>query len=151
MIPDKLRLALYIATFALLFSNLPAISQAPSGEPPVVIAGQMPLYPPIARAARVSGIVKMQVTTDGIFVTSVKVESGPPMLARFARANVQSWEFVQHEPTTFETTFDYVIEEPAQCSYSNASIKLDLPTHVRIGVKGLMTCDPSTTEEKPRR
>ncbi len=151
MIPNKLRLGMYIATFALFFSNLPAISQTSSDEPPVVIAGQIPLYPPIARAARVSGIVKMQVTTDGNFVTSIKVESGPPMLVKFTRANVQTWEFVQHKPTSFETTFEYVIEEPAQCSYSNASVKLDLPTHVRIGVKGLMTCDPSTTEEKPRR
>lgn len=148
---SKACLGLYIAAFALLSNKLPAISQTPSDELPVVIAGQMPLYPPIARAARVSGIVKMQVTTDGNFVTSIKVESGPPMLVKFARANVQTWEFLQHKPTNFETTFEYVIEEPAQCNYSNASVKLDLPAHVRISVKGLMTCDPSVTEEKPHR
>jgi hypothetical protein len=121
----------------------PAAAQKVEQQLPLVVAGEMPLYPIMARAARVQGVVKIKVTTNGKKVTAAEVESGPPMLAKFAKKNILTWEFNAHKPTTFVTTFDYVIEEPAQCDYTNAALTLKLPLEVRISVKGLKTCDPS--------
>lgn len=59
----------------------PAFAQKAEQQLPLVVAGEMPLYPIMARAARVQGVVKIKVTTDGKKVTDVDAESGPPMLA----------------------------------------------------------------------
>lgn len=127
---------------------LASLAQKADQELPLVVAGKLPLYPIMARAARVQGVVKIKVTTDGKKVTSVDVESGPPMLVKFAKEDILSWEFTEHKPTAFVTTFEYVIEEPAECGYSNGAAVLKLPLEVHISVKGLKTCDPAT-EIKP--
>ena len=121
---------------------LSSLAQKADQELPLVIAGNLPLYPIMARAARIQGVVKIKVTTDGKKVTSVETESGPPMLVKFAKENILTWNFAEHKPTTFVTTFDYVIEGPAQCDYSNDALALNLPLEARISAKGLETCDP---------
>ena len=126
----------------------PAFAQKAEQQLPLVVAGEMPLYPITARAARVQGVVKIKVTTNGEKVTSVDVESGPPMLVKFAKENILTWKFTQHKPTSFVTMFEYVIEEPAQCDYSNDALTLRLPLEVRISAKGVMACDPGI-EIKP--
>ena len=121
---------------------------AQKAELPLITAGKMPLYPMMARIARVQGVVKIRVTTDGEKVISAEAESGPPMLVKFARENILTWEFAKHSPTTFVTTFEYVIEGPDQCMYSNGVSALNLPLEVRISAKGVETCDPAA-EIKP--
>ena len=108
----------------------------------------MPIYPIMARAARVQGVVKIKATTDGKRVVAADVLSGPPMLAKFAKENLLTWEFMDHKPTTFVATFDYVIEGSAQCGYSNAVSELNLPLEIRITAKGLKTCDPAAVVEQ---
>src|ERR1035437_2537154 len=127
----------------------PAFAQKAEQELPLVIAGKMLLYPIMARLARVEGVVKIRVTTDGEKVTSFEAESGPPMLVKFAKENILTWEFVKRKPTTFITTFEYVIEGPDQCMYSNGASVLNLPLEIRISAKGLKTCDPAV-EIKPK-
>jgi hypothetical protein len=39
-------------------------------------AGQVPLYPPLARVANVEGVVHLKVTTDGHRVVDAHVEDG---------------------------------------------------------------------------
>lgn len=139
------------AVALILLCGMPPLSilaQKASQELPLVTAGKLPLYPIMARAARVQGVVKIKVTTDGKKVVSIDVESGPPMLVKFAKENILTWEFSAHKPTTFVTMFDYVIEEPAQCGYSNDALVLKLPLEVGISAKGLKTCDPAA-EIKP--
>ena len=41
------------------------LAQKAEQELPLVIAGKMPLYPIMPRLARVEGVVKIRVTTDG--------------------------------------------------------------------------------------
>jgi hypothetical protein len=65
------------------------------------------------------------------------------MLVKFAKEDIFTWEFTAHKPTTFETTFEYVIEEPAQCYYTNSNAILELPLKAHISAKGLKTCDPA--------
>jgi hypothetical protein len=120
----------------------PTLAQKPDQEIPLLTTGAMPLYPPVAVHARIQGVVKIRVKTDGRKVASVETVSGPPMLAKAAIANIHTWEFSEHKPTTFLTTFEYVIEEPSECSYRNAISLLKLPLEARISTKGLMTCDP---------
>jgi hypothetical protein len=121
----------------------PVFAQKAEQDVPLVINGKIPFYPIMARAARIQGIVKIRVVTDGEKVTSADVESGPPMLARFAKENVLTWEFSKHKPTTFVATFEYEIEGANQCTYSNGSSILNLPLEVRINAKGVQTCDPA--------
>ena len=148
MIHAKRYVALKFVGIGLVLSGALSPALAQEAELPLVIAGQMPLYPIMARAAHIQGLVRIRVTTDGEKVTSVEAESGPPMLVKSAKENVLTWEFVKHKPTTFITTFEYVIEGSAQCDYSNGVSALNLPLEVRISAKGVKTCDPAA-EIKP--
>ena len=126
----------------------PVFAQNSEHDVPLVINGKMPLYPIMARAAGIQGVVRIKVLTDGEKVAAADVESGPPMLARFAKENVLTWEFAKHKPMTFVVTFAYQIDGPNQCTYSNGSSTLNLPLEVHIYAKGIETCDPAT-ETKP--
>jgi hypothetical protein len=123
----------------------PSLAQVIVAELPIVKAGAMPLYPVIAQAARISGVVKIRVTTDGKKVASLDSENGPAMLVKAAKEIILTWTFEDHQPTSFVTTFEYRIEEPSQCGYSNGIVVLHLPAEVQVRANGLMTCDPSTT------
>jgi hypothetical protein len=138
------------AALVIVTGGASVLAQGPATDVPLVVGGKIPLYPIMARAAQIQGVVKIKVVTDGKKVTSADVESGVPMLAQFAKENVLTWEFSKHKPTTFVTTFKYVIEGPNQCAYSNGSSTLNLPLEVRINAKGVETCDPAT-ENKPNR
>lgn len=127
----------------------PAFAQKAGQELPVIIAGEMPLYPLVANHAWIQGVVKIKVTTDGEKVTSLKAESGPPMLVQAAKENILTWRFLKHKPTTFVTTFEYVIESSDQCMFSNSTSVLNLPLKIRISTKGVDTCE-SGTGNKPQ-
>jgi TonB family protein len=72
-----------------------------------------PIYPPIARAARVQGSVVLQarISKDGT-VESLRVVSGPPMLQQAALDAVKSWRYrpyrINDEPVEVETTVSVV-------------------------------------------
>ena len=127
----------------------PTLAQKTDQKLPLVIAGEMPLDPIMARLARVEGVVKIRVTTDGEKVAFLEAESGPPMLVKFAKENIRTWGFVKHTPTMFVTTFKYSIEEPEQCDYSNGASVLNLPLDIRISAKALKTCDAATGLSHP--
>jgi Gram-negative bacterial TonB protein C-terminal len=118
----------------------------PSQEPlPTVTNAAVPLYPRTADLAHIEGIVRLQVSTDGARVSNVKVESGPPMLAKAAADNVRTWEFSQHKPTTFKVKFNYRILPESGCYVDNSVVMLRLPTEVEVSTKGVHTCDPTGT------
>jgi hypothetical protein len=125
-----------------------AYTQGVDREVPLLLSGKMPLYPMTARAARVQGIVKVRVVTDGKRATSLVLESGPVMLASFTEETIRTWEFFEHKPTTFVATFEYEFESPDRCGYENGSLTLNLPLRAHIRAPGAMTCDPSA-ESKP--
>jgi siroheme synthase (precorrin-2 oxidase/ferrochelatase) len=70
------------------------------------------------------------------------------MLVNFAKENILTWEFTEHRPTTFVTTFEYAIEKPERCDFSNSVSVLRPPLEIHISTKGLETCDPAA-EIKP--
>lgn len=103
----------------------------------------MPIYPRTALLAHIQGTVKLKVSTDGTRAATVDIESGPPMLAKAAKENVLTWQFDPHKPTTFVTTFEYVITRPAQCGITNSASVLKPPLEMQVTAEGVQTCDPA--------
>lgn len=74
-----------------------------------------PVYPPIARAARISGTVVLQATIakDGT-IRDLHATSGPPMLLQAALDAVHQWTYqpflVNGEPVEVETTVNVVFQ-----------------------------------------
>jgi protein TonB len=73
----------------------------------------VPLYPPIAKAARVSGTVILQATiSKGGTIENLRVISGPPMLQQSAMDAVRSWRYrpylLNGDPVEVETTVNVV-------------------------------------------
>jgi len=70
-----------------------------------------PVYPPMAKAAHVSGTVILRATiTKNGTVEDVKVVSGPALLQQAAFNAVQQWHYkpyiVDNQPTDVETTIN---------------------------------------------
>jgi protein TonB len=73
----------------------------------------MPMYPPIAKAARVQGTVVLQATISKTgTITGLRVISGPAMLTQAAMEAVQSWRYrpylLNGDPVEVETTVNVV-------------------------------------------
>jgi protein TonB len=83
-----------------------------------VMAGMLlqkttPVYPPIAKAARVSGTVVLQATISKTgAIENLHVLSGPPMLQQAAQDAVRSWRYrpylLNNEPVEVETTVNVI-------------------------------------------
>jgi protein TonB len=72
-----------------------------------------PLYPPIAKAARVSGTVVLQATISKAgTIENLRVISGPAMLQGSAMDAVRSWRYrpylLNGDPVEVETTVNVV-------------------------------------------
>jgi hypothetical protein len=123
-------------TLLLLVLSAAGTARAQETDDPqylLVVQGEMPLYPPLARAARVSGSVRLQVTVKEGEVVAVRTTSGNPLLASPATANVKTWKFYKTVSATFVTTFTYQLETEESPEASNpTAIVLELPTSVKI-------------------
>ena len=70
-----------------------------------------PVYPPLAKAARVQGTVKFeaQIAKDGT-IQNLHLISGPPLLVQAAMQAVQQWQYkptlLNGEPVEVITTID---------------------------------------------
>jgi TonB family protein len=75
----------------------------------LLVQNRQPIYPPIAKSARVSGIVVLAATISTLGrVDNLRVVSGPEMLRESALDAVRTWRFkpymLNHQPTAIETT-----------------------------------------------
>ncbi len=109
-----------------------AMAQQSNVALPAVASAAVPLYPPLARAANVQGVVHVKVTTDGHRVIATHVEDGPKLLATAAAENARTWQFATHEPTTFTITYQYKLDAKLEGSRNNPTVVLRLPTEVEI-------------------
>jgi TonB family protein len=79
-----------------------------NGSP--VLGADMPLYPSLARVARIMGKVEIQAVTDADGkVISAQLKSGHPVLGRAALDNVKTWRFAGAGERTI--TYEFKIEE----------------------------------------
>jgi outer membrane biosynthesis protein TonB len=99
----KLPMIMAILVTAVIFAS----AQVGPRALPEVISHKKPVYPPLARQARIGGPVRLRITTDGHSVTDVAALDGHPLLVKAATDNVQTWTFADHIPGTFEVTFDF--------------------------------------------
>jgi protein TonB len=86
-----------------------AIMVSPGVALSLLVQNRHPIYPLIAKSARVSGIVVLAATISTIGrVESLRVVSGPKMLRESALDAVRTWRFksymLNNQPTAFETT-----------------------------------------------
>jgi TonB family protein len=78
---------------------------------PALISVNIPKHPPLARQARIEGIVKLTFTlaANAEEPTNVEVVSGHPLLKAAAVENVKTWRFQNPYSVErkYETTFEY--------------------------------------------
>jgi hypothetical protein len=136
----------------LLVAFLPLTAQETQAPLPKVVSASAPFYPRVAPSARIEGVVRLKVSTDGKHVVTFDTESGPPLLVQAAKENVKTWEFAQHKPASFEIRFDYKLSRPSSC-YSvwsddyQESVLLRLPSRVELSAAIPLLCDPAATIE----
>ena len=139
---SKMR-ALHLASvLTLSLGVIVSFAQQSNMSLPAVITAAVPFYPPAARAARIEGVVRMRISTDGKRVSFISAQTGPPALIKAAEENVRTWQFKKHNPTTFETTFRYKVLSESECKMDSGTVLLMLPTAVEVTAKGVRTCDP---------
>ena len=102
------------------------------GQSLLVLQGDLPLYPAVARTAHVSGNVQVRVTVKDGEVIGTDVTSGNPLLASSATDNIKTWKFEKVTNATFTTTFIYRLEKQQASGASNPKIELELPTLVKL-------------------
>ena len=102
-----------------------------SGEA-IVISASAPTYPELARAAGVTGDVRLLITITNGNVSSVEVESGDRLLAQAAADNAKSWRFADATNGTIQATFSYRLERRAAGANLNPRVELSLPRRVTI-------------------
>jgi TonB-like protein len=105
---------------------------------PMVAGASVPLYPPLARAANVQGVVHVKITTDGHSVSAAHAEDGHKLLAVAAEENARTWQFATHEPTTFTVTYHYRLDAKLKGNPNNPTVILRLPTEVEISIVPLV-------------
>src|SRR5690349_10552409 len=98
----------------LLLCACAGISQAQDATPrtPVVKSAEIPLYPHLARTARIEGTVRVQVTTDGTAIVKMLVSGAHKLLLDAAQENLKTWRFYPHKPQMFTVEFVYKLEPP---------------------------------------
>jgi TonB-like protein len=128
------------AWMILMLSVLPgaipsALAQESTEALPKVVQHSEPIYPPLARQARIQGEVSVKVTTDGESAREAVAQTGHPLLRKAAEDNVKTWKFASRTPSIFNVTFRYKLME------SSVEVEfLELPTIVQI-----LASPPETT------
>ena len=103
---DRMAAMRTVLAFMLSCVAFSCLASAQSLPEPILQSGQMPIYPPIALAARIDGEVKVAfVLNEKGEVESVDVQSGHPMLREATADIVKSWKFKL--PNLFRTEWKY--------------------------------------------
>lgn len=119
----------------LVFVACSIAAQNAAPESPVIKSAEMPLYPRLARIARVQGTVQLEVTTDGDSIKNVTATGAQQLLLSAAEANVKTWTFYKHKPQSFTVTFVYKLEAPEVYGSVNPTVLIELPNRVEVRTK----------------
>lgn len=87
----------------------------------------VPMYPQLARTARIFGTVQVHVTVKDGKVVNTKIKSGPPILATATVENILTWRFHPLVNAEFTTRFIYQIETKESLDPQNPKVELQLP------------------------
>jgi TonB family protein len=117
---------------------------------PMVAGAAVPLYPPLARAARIQGVVHIEIVTDGHNVITARVKDGQKLLAAAAEENARTWRFAVHTPTSFTITYRYKLDVKLNNSPNNPTIVLRLPTEVEVSSAPMPPLDTAGSASPPK-
>ena len=109
------------------------LSRAQSAAP-ILTAPPNIQYPPIAKAAHVSGdvTVTFAINPDGT-TTSVQVVSGPPMLVGAVADRIKHWTFKTPLPLNSQTYFEAKYSFTVKTSDDDEEDNLDTPPYIPSG------------------
>lgn len=93
-------------------------------QAPILQEAALPVYPPIGRAARITGKVVVAVTVSGGKVTGTEVKSGPRLLFGATVANLQTWRFGSDVNGTFPVTYSYAISGDETDNPTNPRVEM---------------------------
>jgi hypothetical protein len=117
---------------------------------PQLIRAEVPMYPPLARAAHVTGIVEIQVVVEKGAITDAEVKSvviesyngsvlndeGTKKVGAYlsnpSLANLKTWQFQSEDRATFVVTYIFQIQGQETSLPENPKVELDLPLFVNV-------------------
>ncbi len=109
-----------------------------------VVSAEAPLYPLMAQAMGIQGVVLLDVLIKKHEVVSAKALSGPPLLQRAATENVRSWKFYGARPAKLRVRFTYKLVG-STCGIHGETVVFRPPLDVELSAPGFVTCDPIRT------
>lgn len=123
-----------------LILAVPAFGQTtlPAAAPPILQGATLPMYPPIAKAAHVTGKVVVRVTIkDGLIVqtevlSKPAVASGGRLLESPTLENLKTWRFAADVTGTFTVTYTYEISGTETEEPTNAKVEMLPSLDVKI-------------------
>jgi len=117
-------------------SEVPGAQMRGADASLIVVRAEVPLYPALAVAARLSGVVHVRISIKDGSVRSVDATStAPPILVSAAKDNVGTWRFAPDVSSTVEVTYIYELAKEESVVRENPRITMDLPSLVRITAK----------------
>jgi hypothetical protein len=84
----------------------------------------LPVYPPIGRAASVTGALIVAATISGGKVTNIDVKSGARLLVGGTVANLKTWRFADDVNGTLTVTYTYAISGEETDSLMNPTVEM---------------------------
>jgi TonB family protein len=114
----------------------------------------VPEYPPLAKAARITGDVLLDVTLkdDGSVVSS-RVISGHPLLRAAAQTNSTSWKFAAADNKDldneeFTLTYQFRLSVSPDCGAGPTRVTIESYNRVTVLGSPIVICDPPATVKK---
>jgi TonB family protein len=119
---------------------------------PILTRADLPLYPPIARTARVQGVVEVEFNVLDGRVTSARIVRGAsPILDRAALENVRTWQFIEGTSGIWKTIYTYKLEDDEVAEATNPRVEAHPPGHMTIIAKPTKPpCNDCGSDIEPR-
>jgi len=123
----------------------------------IVLHAEVPQYPALALAGRLSGSVHLHVLVEDGAV--VKAESDSPsrlqILINAATENVKTWRFAHHARGTFDVMYAFELRKDEGVVPENPRIEMELPNLVKLVARPVkptcQDCGPGSFESKPNK
>jgi TonB family protein len=127
-----MKTVLAVYSFLLVLSG---IVGAQTNTEPRLKRADLPMYPALARQARIEGTVKLSfvIHSDGS-VADVQALSGHPMLKAAAVQNVESWHFSSGYGTGDRQTTELIFKLSGKDVPSNPRLSVSLESFRRVEV-----------------
>ena len=101
-------------------------------EYPLVLRADAPVYPPLARMAKITGKIEAEFTIKGGEVVAAEAKTGHPFLVKATTDNIRSWHFAPEVNGRFTATFMYELHGSETASMQNPKVEMQLPALVKI-------------------